>query len=61
MVEALTIGGNAPPFLIKARVCERMGWTFTAYDAQPANEIAALLELWNLEADLRQRAADSRR
>lgn len=34
--------------LLKVTVCERMGWTFTQYDAQPANEIAALVEIWNL-------------
>jgi len=49
----LTIGGKAPPILIKALVCERMHWTLTEYDAQPANELAALLEIWNIQESLR--------
>jgi len=38
--------------LLKAVVCERMGWTFRQFDAQPANEVAALVEIWNLQAGL---------
>jgi hypothetical protein len=41
--------------LVKALVCERMHWTFTEYDAQPANELSALLEIWNIEESLRQK------
>jgi hypothetical protein len=40
--------------LLKALVCERMGWTFTAFDEQPANEVAALVEIWALEARTRK-------
>jgi hypothetical protein len=41
--------------LVKALVYERMHWTFTEYDAQPANELSALLEIWNIEESLRQK------
>ncbi|OQA14499.1 MAG: hypothetical protein BWY63_03153 [Chloroflexi bacterium ADurb.Bin360] len=41
--------------LVKALVCERMHWTFTEYDAQPANELSALLEIWNIQESLRQK------
>lgn len=39
--------------LLKALVCERMGWTFRQFDAQPANEVAGLVEIWNLREKLR--------
>lgn len=51
------MGGESPPTVyIKIKICERMHWTFTEYDEQPANEIAALLEVWNLEAQWGRKA-----
>jgi len=46
------VDGYPPPMLVKAMVCERMGWTFRQYDVQPAHEVAALLEIWNIKASL---------
>ena len=30
-------------------VCERMGWTFSEYDATPAVDMYQAFELWRLE------------
>jgi hypothetical protein len=48
------VDGAPPQALLKAVVCERMGWTFTEYDAQPANEVAALLAIWNIQHSLQK-------
>lgn len=50
IVETLTVGGDTPPLIyLKCKVCERMHWTFTQFDAQPVSEVAALIEIWRLE------------
>jgi len=44
------VGGDTPPLIyLKCKICERMHWTFTQFDAQPVNEVAALIDIWHLE------------
>lgn len=45
-------GGQAMPTYdeIRARVCERMGWTFAEFDATPAEDVLGLLELWRIQS-----------
>jgi len=40
--------GTPPAFYNKAMLCQRMGWTLTEYDEQPANEIMQLIQILNL-------------
>jgi hypothetical protein len=34
-------------------MCERMGWLFTEYEEQPADEITRAWGMWNIEAKVR--------
>ncbi|HUS97685.1 MAG TPA: hypothetical protein VMX97_13180 [Hyphomicrobiaceae bacterium] len=41
-------GGAPPPWqLIRAQVCERMGWTFDDYDRLDMQDLADLLAVWD--------------
>jgi hypothetical protein len=55
LIEALSTGTIAPPAIyLKVKVCERMGWTFTEYYSQPADEVSAALHIWSLERRLEE-------
>ena len=34
----------------KAILIDRLGWTLTEYDEQPADEVRALIDIYNLRA-----------
>ena len=41
-------GAPAPYVATRAKVCERMGWTFREFDTTPAREVLGLLEVWRI-------------
>jgi hypothetical protein len=41
--------------LQKVVFCERMGWTFSEYDATPADEIGATWQIWDMREKLRSK------
>lgn len=51
LVRARVEGKGALPYeVLRARVCERMGWTFSEFDVTPAVDIFSLLEIWRIDS-----------
>ena len=42
--------GGPPPIYTKGMLCQRLGWTLMAYDAQPADELQAMVRIMGLTA-----------
>jgi hypothetical protein len=47
---ALKSNGPLPWQAMRAIICERMGWTFAAYDDTDTLDIAELLTVWDAQA-----------
>jgi hypothetical protein len=42
--------GRPPPIFNKVMIIKRTGWTLTEYDAQPADELQAMIRIMGLTA-----------
>lgn len=53
LIESQISGDRAVPYeVLRARVCERMHWTFMEFDQTPINAVFELLEIWRIEKEL---------